>query len=265
MLGITIGVASVIVLVAVGHGSAVAVQNRIEGLGTNTVTIMNGGFGRGRQTAQTSSFTALNLKDVKSLQDTSTAPDIKSVTPIVEAQSVTASYNGTSYTPATFIGTTPSYEEAKNAPVQAGSFFTSADELNHNRVVVLGTTVVTNLFGSGSGPIGQTIRLNGVSFSVSGVLTSKGSNGFQDADDIILAPLTTTQELLTGAASGLSQIVVEAKSAGQVNNAAQVMASPPSGCSTRLRSCRRAARPRIPSRCCSPRSRRSRFWSAGSA
>jgi putative ABC transport system permease protein len=220
MLGITIGVASVIVLVAVGNGSAVAVQKRIEGLGTNTVTIMNGGFGRGRQSAQSSTFTALTLKDVKSLQDTSTAPDIKSVTPIVEASSVAASYNGTSYTPGTFIGTTPSYMEAKNAPLQAGSFFTSADELNHNRVVVLGTTVVTNLFGSGSDPIGQTIRLNGVSFTVVGVLTSKGSNGFQDADDIILAPLTTTQELLTGTSSGLNQIVIEAKSAGQVNNAA---------------------------------------------
>jgi putative ABC transport system permease protein len=220
MLGITIGVASVIVLVAVGNGSAVAVQKRIEGLGTNTVTIMNGGFGRGRQSAQSSTFTELNLKDVKALQDTSTAPDIKSVTPIVEASSVAASYNGTSYTPGTFIGTTPSYMEAKNAPVQAGSFFTSADELNHNRVVVLGTTVVTNLFGNGSDPIGQTIRLNGVSFTVVGVLTSKGSNGFQDADDIILAPLTTTQELLTGTSSGLNQIVIEAKSAGQVNNAA---------------------------------------------
>ena len=220
MLGITIGVASVIVLVAVGHGSAVAVQKRIEGLGTNSVTIMNGGFGRGRQSAQSSTFTALTTKDVKALQDPSAAPDVKSVTPIVEVQSVAASYNGTSYTPASFVGTTPSYEEAKNAPVQAGSFFTNADETNHSRVVVLGTTVVTNLFGSGSDPIGQTIRLNGVSFTVVGVLTSKGSNGFQDADDVVVAPLTTTQELLTGATGGLDQIVLEAKSAHQVDAAA---------------------------------------------
>src|SRR5438552_13981892 len=85
MLGITIGVASVIILVAVGHGSAVAVQKRIEGLGTNTVTILNGGFFRGRQGAQSSSFTQLTLKDVNALQDDVSAPDVKSVTPIVQA------------------------------------------------------------------------------------------------------------------------------------------------------------------------------------
>ena len=220
MLGITIGVASVIVLVAVGHGSAAAVQSRIQGLGTNIVTIMNGGntFGR-RGPTQQSSFTQLTQKDVKALQDTVSAPDIKSVTPIDQATSVTATFNGVSYSPSTFIGTTPSYEEAKNAPVQAGGFFTSADEANHARVAVIGTTVATNLFGSAS-PIGQTIKLNGVNFVVDGVLVSKGSNGFQDQDDIVLAPLTTTQELLTGVSSGFSQIVIEAKSSHQVNAAA---------------------------------------------
>jgi putative ABC transport system permease protein len=220
MLGITIGVASVIVLVAVGHGSAVAVQNRIQGLGTNIVTIMNGGLGFGRrQSSQQSTFTQLTLQDVKALRDQVSAPDIKSVTPIAQASSVAATYNGVSYTPSTFLGTTPSYEEAKNAPVQAGAFFTSADESGHARVVVIGTTVATNLFGSAN-PIGQTIRLNGVNFTVKGVLVSKGSNGFQDQDDIVLAPLTTTQELLTGTTSGLSQIVIEAKSSRQVNAAA---------------------------------------------
>jgi putative ABC transport system permease protein len=218
MLGITIGVAAVIVLVAVGHGSAVSVQKRIESLGTNTVTIMNGGFGRFRP-SQFSSFTQLTLKDVKALQDKVSAPDIESVTPIVQADSVAATFNGVSYTPGTFIGTTPSYEEAKNAPVQAGTFFTAADESSHARVAVLGTTVVTNLFGS-ENPIGQTVRFNGVNFVVEGVLTSKGSDGFQDADDIVLAPLSTTQELLTGVSGGLSQIVVEARSSGQVNAAA---------------------------------------------
>jgi putative ABC transport system permease protein len=218
MLGITIGVASVIILVAVGHGSAVAVQNQIARLGTNTVTIMNGGFGFGRRQGQQSTFTQLTMKDVKALQDTSTAPDIKSVTPIAES-SVTTSYNGVSYTPSTFIGTTASYSEAKNAPVQAGSFFSAADVTDHARVVVLGTTVVTNLFGS-QNPVGQTIKVNGANFTVAGVLTSKGSNGFQDQDDIVLAPLTTVQELIVGQTAGLDQIVIEAKSAGQVNAAA---------------------------------------------
>ncbi|HEY1368252.1 MAG TPA: ABC transporter permease [Gaiellaceae bacterium] len=219
MLGITIGVASVIILVAVGHGSAVAVQQRIQGLGTNIVTIFNGGFGPGRQSARSSTFTALTLKDVKALQDRSAAPDIESVTPIVQSSSLTASYNGVSYTPATFIGTTPSYEEAKNSPVQAGAFFTAQDERDHARVAVLGPTAVQDLFGS-QNPIGNTIRLNGIGFIVEGVLEPKGSNGFQDQDDIVLTPLSTTQELLTGTTSGLSQIVIEAKSSHQVNAAA---------------------------------------------
>jgi putative ABC transport system permease protein len=218
MLGITIGVASVIVLVAVGHGSAVSVQSQISQLGTNTVTIMNGGGGPGRQSAQQSSFTTLTTKDVQALQNPGSAPDIKSVTPIATA-TVTTSFNGVSYSPASFIGTTASYSEAKNAPVQAGSFFSSADVTDHSRVVVLGTTVVTNLFG-GQNPIGQTIKIDGANFNVAGVLKSKGSNGFQDQDDVVLAPLTTVQELIVGQTAGLSQIVVEAKSAGQVNAAA---------------------------------------------
>ena len=87
MLGITIGVASVIVLVAVGHGSAAAVQQRIESLGTNMVTIQPGGFGAFRRGAGAtqSSFTQLTLKDVKALQDRTAAPDIKSVTPVVSS------------------------------------------------------------------------------------------------------------------------------------------------------------------------------------
>ena len=84
MLGITIGVAAVIILVAVGNGSAVAVQQQIEGLGTNIVTIQPGGFGFGRGSGGSqSSFTQLTLKDVKALQDPTAVPDIKSVTPVV--------------------------------------------------------------------------------------------------------------------------------------------------------------------------------------
>ncbi|MGZ4351898.1 MAG: ABC transporter permease, partial [Gaiellaceae bacterium] len=219
MLGITIGVGSVIVLVAVGHGSAAAVQQRIEDLGTNMVTIQPGGFGgfrRGAGATQ-SSFTQLTLKDVKALSDRDAAPDIKSVTPVVGG-SVTATYGSASYSPASFVGTTPSYAEARKTPVQAGTFITAADEAGHARVVVLGTTVVQNLFGSAN-PLGQTIKLNGASFQVVGVLVSKGTNGPQDQDDVAIAPLTTTQDLITGLTSGLSQIVVEATSSKTVDAA----------------------------------------------
>ena len=217
MLGITIGVAAVIILVAVGHGSSVAVQQNIENLGTNEVTIMPGfSFGRGSATSQ-SSFTQFTTKDVKALQDPNAAPDIKSVTPVVTG-SVTATFGSVSYTPGQFLGTTPSYEEARKSPVEAGTFITSQEEAQHARVVVLGQTVVTNLFGS-QDPLGQTVKLNGISFQVVGVLVPKGSNGFQDQDDVVIAPLTTTQDLITGVTAGLSQIIVEAQSSSQVNAA----------------------------------------------
>ena len=219
MLGITIGVAAVIVLVAVGNGSAVAVQNQIEGLGTNLVTIMPGGFGFGRGSGgRQSSFTQLTLKDVAALRDRNAAPDIKTVTPVVEANSVTLSYGSVTYSPGQFVGTTPGFEEARKYPVQAGTFITSQDQHDHNRVVVLGTTVVLNLFGNAN-PLGQTIKVNGIGFTVEGVLTSKGTNGIQDQDDIVIAPLSTTQELLTGVTSGLNQILIEAASSKQVNAA----------------------------------------------
>jgi putative ABC transport system permease protein len=220
MLGITIGVAAVIILVAVGHGSAVAVQNRIEQLGTNSVTIMSGGFGFGRAARAQATSTQLTLKDVTALEDTDAAPDIKTVTPVVNANGVTLSLGDATDSTASFSGTTASYEEARKSPVQAGRFLTAQDESSYARVVVIGTTVVANLFGAGTqNPIGQTIKVNGINFTVVGVLKSKGSNGFQDQDDVALAPLSTTQQLLTGTTSGLSQIVVEAPSPGQVNAA----------------------------------------------
>jgi len=217
MLGITIGVAAVIILVAVGHGSAVAVQKRIEDLGTNVVTILPGfSFGRGSGGTQ-SSFTDFTAKDVKALRDKSAAPDIKSVTPIVNG-SVTATFGSASYSPGQFLGTTPSYEEARKSPVEAGTFITAQQEAQHARVVVLGLTVVENLFGS-QNPLGETVKLNGIGFEVVGVLTPKGTNGAQDEDDIAIAPLTTTQDLITGVSSGLTAIVVEAASSHQVDAA----------------------------------------------
>jgi len=219
MLGITIGVAAVIILVAVGHGSQVAVSKQIEGLGTNVVSIMPGGFGFGRGSGGVrSSFTQFTTKDVKALEDKNAAPDILSVTPVVNG-SVTATFGAASYSPSQFVGTTPSYEEARKSPVEAGTFITAQEEAQHARVVVLGMTVVENLFGN-ENPLGQTIKLNGIGFTVVGVLVPKGTNGIQDQDDIAIAPLTTTQDLITGVTNGLSQIIVEATKSSKVNAAA---------------------------------------------
>ncbi|MDP9283508.1 MAG: ABC transporter permease [Actinomycetota bacterium] len=218
LLGISIGVASVIILVAVGRGSAVAVQTQIEGLGTNLLTIQSGGFGFGQRSSSSSTFTFLTTKDVKALQDKTVAPDIKSATPVVSASSVTATHGVATMTPGTVYGTTPSYAEARKAAVTEGSFLTSADVQQHARVVVIGTTVATDLFGS-QDPLGQTIQLNGTSYTIEGLLESKGSNGFQDQDSVVLLPLTTAQDTLVGHSGQLNQILVEATSSSSVSAA----------------------------------------------
>jgi putative ABC transport system permease protein len=209
MLGISIGVASVIILVAVGRGSATAVQSQIEGLGTNLLTIQSGGFGFGRRASSSSTFTFLTTKDVQALEDKTVAPDIKSVTPVVSASTVTAAVGVATLTPGSVYGTTPSYAEARKADVTEGTFITAADVQQHARVVVIGTTVATGLFGA-QDPIGQTIQLNGTSYTVEGLLKSKGSNGFQDQDSVVILPLTTAQDTLVGHSGQLNQILVEA-------------------------------------------------------
>jgi putative ABC transport system permease protein len=218
LLGISIGVSSVIILVAVGRGSAVSVQQQIEGLGTNLLTIQSGGGGFGRRSSSASTFTFLTTKDVKALQDTSVAPDIKSVTPVVTAGSVTATRDVATVTPDTVAGTTPSYSEVRKADVSEGTFITAADVQGHARVVVIGTTVSQDLFG-GTDPLGQSIKLNGTSYTVEGLLKSKGSNGFQDQDSVVLLPLTTAQDTLVGHSGQLNQILVEANSPGSVTAA----------------------------------------------
>jgi putative ABC transport system permease protein len=218
LIGISIGVASVIILGAVGRGSAVAVQTQIEGLGTNLLTIQSGGFGFGRRASSASTFTFLTTKDVKALEDKTVAPDIKSATPVVSASSVTASVGVATMTPDTVAGTTASYSEARKATVSEGTFLTSADVRDHARVVVIGSTVATDLFGAAD-PLAQTIKLNGTSYTVEGVLATKGSNGFQDQDSVVLLPLTTAQDTLVGHGGQLNQILVEATSSGSVTQA----------------------------------------------
>jgi putative ABC transport system permease protein len=225
VLGVTIGVAAVIVLVAVGRGSAVNVQQRIESLGTNVLTIFSGGgFGGGgrSRTGTRSNFQSLTLKDVKALQDKQVAPDILSASPVVNA-SVTATFSGATYQPSSFFGSTPSIFAARDYTIASGVLFTAADETARNHVVVLGQTVVANLFGS-ENPVGQTILLNGSSFRVIGVLAAKGSNGVQDQDDVVIAPLTAVQDTLAGG-NNVSQIVVQATSSKTVDAAASEISS----------------------------------------
>jgi putative ABC transport system permease protein len=217
VLGLMIGVGSVIVLIAVGTGSSDAVQSQIDALGSNvlmvTTTPTLGGLGGGVST----SSAQLTLADVSAFENKFEAPDVQSVSPTVSANSVTLTYNGTTYTPSSFTGTTPTYRQARNYTMSEGSWFTNSDERKHSRVLVVGPTVVSELF-SGQDPVGDTVKVNGTNYTIVGVTASKGSNGTSNQDDVAIAPLTAVQDTLTGYGS-LSEIVVQAKSRDQLGAA----------------------------------------------
>jgi putative ABC transport system permease protein len=216
ILGLTIGVASVIVLIAVGNGSSQAVQASIEALGTNVLLVEPGFSFGGSAVTSFAAPVSLTVGDADAFNNKTQAPDVQSAAPAVSA-APTLVYNGTSYSPSQFVGTTPAYATAHDYTLQAGTFFTSAEVRSHARVVVLGPTVVTNLF-DGADPVGDTVQINGVNFQVIGVTAPKGTNGLIDEDDIGLAPITSVQDELTGYGS-ISSITVEAKSSRALNAA----------------------------------------------
>ncbi|MEU6173954.1 ABC transporter permease [Streptantibioticus parmotrematis] len=207
MLGVLIGVAAVILLLAVGNGSSQAVKDSIEKLGTNSLTVTSGsGFGS-ESTATT--VKPLTVDDAKALADPKQAPDVESVAPEVTT-SQTAIYQGTSHTVSQVVGTYPAYFEASNSKVAKGDYFSDDDVLNSRKVAVIGSTTATDVFGTVN-PVGKQMVLGGTPFTVVGVLQTKGGTGFQDPDDVVIAPLPTVQNAFTGFGS-LNQILVEAKS-----------------------------------------------------
>jgi putative ABC transport system permease protein len=216
ILGLMIGVGSVIVLVAVGTGSSSAVEQEIDSLGANVLLVSSatqlGGFG-----AAPSSSNSLSLADSRALENHFKAPDVKSVSPVVNGSDVTLTYSDDTYEPASFVGTTPSYRAAENETLAEGAWFTSAEEKRHTPVLVLGATVVQELF-SGQDPVGDTVKVNGTNFTVAGVLKSKGTEGSSNSDDAVYAPLTATQDTVAGYGS-LSEIIVQAKSRDQLDPA----------------------------------------------
>jgi putative ABC transport system permease protein len=222
MLGILIGVGSVILLVAVGTGSSAAVKKQLDSLGTNTLTVFKsggfGGFGRGNRNGTQSQQVVLGPADVTALQDPVNAPDVSQVAPTVNA-SPTGTYQGSTYAPGRFIGTTANYASITDYQVAQGSFFTANDVSQHHKVVVLGATVVTNLFGTGVNPVGDSVQFGNGTFQVIGVFKSKGTNGVTDQDDIAMAPITAVQDVLTGSTTGYNGITLQAKSSRQAGAA----------------------------------------------
>jgi putative ABC transport system permease protein len=212
MLGVIIGVGSVILIIAVGNGAGKAIEASIDQLGANTLTVISTP-GQGSSTRDQN----LTLPVARSLANRDFAPDVRSVTPEVTT-SVTAA-SGTKSYDTQIVGTDPSYFTATNSPVDAGAKFTAEQDQANAKVAVLGATVADQLFGFSAGAVGQQVTINGTAFTVIGVMASKGTGGGgSNADDRIVAPLSTVQDTLAGYGS-LDQLVIQATSSESVDYA----------------------------------------------
>ena len=217
MLGILIGVTAVILLVAVGNGASVQINAQIQSLGANVIYVFpsnaksTGGVSQGFGTGST-----LTQSDVDAINAQS-APDVVAAIPIAQSGGQITYGNQNYFAPTT--GTTTAFPQVRDYQLAEGSFFTDDDVNSRHRVVVLGQTVVQNLFGS-TDPIGQTIKISRQSFRVIGVFAAKGGTGFGSQDNVVVAPITTVWAYLTGARGKvISQIVASATSAGTVTQA----------------------------------------------
>ncbi len=209
MLGIIIGIGSVIAMVSIGQGAKDMIQSSIEGLGSNLLTVMPGVVqpGRGIVSSGRGSAQTLNNEDASALSEIS---GIAYISPELQRRFQISSQAGNN-TNSTVIGATAEYSLVHNVNAESGSLLTEQNERSMSRVAVLGPTVAQDLFGENNDPIGKTIRINKVNFKVAGVLASKGGSGFFNPDDVVLVPLSTMQKILAGA-DFLSTIAVSVNS-----------------------------------------------------
>jgi macrolide transport system ATP-binding/permease protein len=194
-LGILIGVGAVIAMVSVGQGSTAQIENRIQGLGSNLLTISAGSVVSGGVRQGFGAATTLTYDDADAIK--SQIAGVVGVAPEMDSR-VQARYLKNTWSTST-VGTTADYPTVRNWGVGSGAFFTEEDNRNKRNVAVLGVDVVTNLFGEDADPIGKVVKLGPVSFKVVGVLEKKGTgSSFFSQDDTILIPILTAQARFTG-------------------------------------------------------------------
>ena len=191
MLGIIIGVAAVITMVSIGEGAKRQVSSRIKGLGTNLLVIRPG-FSR-RRHVRSASVNTLSREDALAIKKE--VPHVAAVSP--EAGKSAQVKFMAKNTSTTVLGSTPAYLEVNNFEVAEGAFFDDQDEKSRQKVAVLGATVYQELFESQKA-VGQTVKIQGISFKVVGVLAAKGQQGYRDPDDLVLVPLSTAQKRVFG-------------------------------------------------------------------
>ncbi len=191
MLGIIIGVASVITMLAIGQGSKMSIQDQVSSMGSNIIIVFPGTQSRGGVQMGYGSSQSLTIADVNAIEQECDA--ISMVTPEVR-NSGQVIYNGQN-APTTIYGGNTNYLEIKKINLKSGRMFTEREIKLAAKVCLIGQTVIENLFGEDTEPVGYTIRFNNIPFKIIGTLEEKGENTFgRDQDDILIAPYTTVQK-----------------------------------------------------------------------
>ena len=191
MLGIIIGVASVITMLAIGQGSKNSIKAQISEMGSNMIMIHPGNMQRGGVRQSADDMQTLEVADYEAIREK--ASYISAVSPSVNSGG--QSINGNNNYPSTIYGITPDYLDIRKVKVKEGNIFTDHDIKAAAKVCLLGQTVVENLFPGGENPVGRVVRFNKIPFTVIGVLEEKGTNSMgMDQDDVVLAPYTTVMK-----------------------------------------------------------------------
>ncbi|HET9096763.1 MAG TPA: ABC transporter permease [Candidatus Baltobacteraceae bacterium] len=215
MLGVIIGVAAVIVTVAIGAGAQASIQQQINSLGSNLIVVMPGSV-----TVQGGARTGFGGASTLTPDDgiaIAALPGVAAVSPMVgvRSQLVSGGYNWQTQVQ----GVAPTYTYIRSWPMDSGAFFSQNDVASAAKVCVLGQTVVQNLFPDGSSPIGKVVMIRGVPFTVIGTLTSLGRTGMgQDQDDTALVPYTSAMQRLTGQTTYVGTLMVSAQDQQQIQN-----------------------------------------------
>ncbi len=217
ILGIVIGIGSVIALVSLGQASQKAIQDQIQSLGANLLTVSPGSVSSGAVRGAAGGAATLTNADAQAIQTSAQITTVKAVSPEVQGSiQLTAGRNNTNVRT---TGVTSIYAQVHNINIASGTFISDQDNTSLSKVIVLGPQVVTNLFGDQAvDPVGQTVRANGMSFRVVGETVSKGGSGFLNQDNVAYIPLAVAQEQVFGQ-TYLNTISLEADSSDVMTEA----------------------------------------------
>jgi len=209
ILGIIIGIGSVIALMSIGEASKIAIQSQIESIGSNLLTVSPGFQVSGNVRGAVGGATTLTNDDAQAIKTSSQITAIKNVSPEYSSRAqVIAGRNNTN---TTIIGIEPVYADVRKITLSSGSFINNQHLTSMSRVAVIGPTTAIDLFGDNVDPVGKTIRISGKNFQIIGVTKSKGGSSMDNSDDRILIPLSTAQKQLFGV-KHLTSIALEANS-----------------------------------------------------